>query len=231
MDDYFRRRGDEAYVFLRPTPRINLGASFRSDTHQSLPVVADDTILFFSREPRPNPEVGEGLMRSLLFTARWAHRAPLFPSWNLERDSFLLRTPFGTPYEDAQGARVEATYEIATTGLGGDFAFQRLTSQARASRPVGARQTVTGRVLLGLTRGDPPLQRRFALGGLGTLRGYARKEFPGDNALIATAEWRIETRPRCRPWSRSTTAAARGRTVSAAGGGRATPGSASSGGS
>ncbi len=196
VDEYYRRRGDEAYVFLRPTPRAHLGVSFRSDTHASLPVVADDSILFFERRPRPNPEVGEGRMRSLLFTARWAHRAPLFPAWESERESFLVRTPYGTPFEHAQGERVEATYEVAADGLGSDFSFQRLTGQARASRRVGTRSTVTGRLLAGLTRGAPPLQRRFALGGLGTLRGYALKEFAGEQAVLATAEWMMRTKPR-----------------------------------
>ena len=196
VDEYFRRRGDEAYLFVRPTPRVHLGVGFRSDTHGSLPVVADDSIVFLSRRPRPNPEVGEGLMRSLLFTARWSHHAPLFPSWELERDSFLVRTPYGTPFEHAQGERVEATYEVAADGLGGDFSFQRFTGQARASRSVGARHTVTGRVIVGLTGGTPPLQRRFALGGLGTLRGYALKEFPGAQMALATGEWMTETRPR-----------------------------------
>ncbi len=196
VDDYFRRRGDEAYVFVRPTPQMHFGASFRSDTHGSLPVVADDSILAFSRRPRPNPAVGEGLMRSLLFTGRWSHRAPLFPSWELERDAFLLRSPYGTPFEHAQGARVETTYEVASDALGGDFSFQRLTGNARATRALGVRQTVTARVITGLTRGAPPLQRRFALGGLGTLRGYGLKEFAGSNAVLATAEWMTGTRPR-----------------------------------
>jgi len=196
VDDYYRRRGDEAYVFLRPTPRAHLGVSFRSDTHGSLPVVADDAILVFTRRPRPNPVVGEGRMRSLLFTGRWAHREPLFPSWPDERDSFLLRTPYGTPFEHAQGERVEAAYEVAAHALGSDFSFQRFTGQARASRPVGTRHTATARLIAGLTRGAPPLQRRFALGGLGTLRGYTLKEFTGDHALLATAEWMILTRPR-----------------------------------
>jgi hypothetical protein len=196
VDDYFRRRGDEAYVFLRPTPRAHLGVSFRNDAHDSLPVVADDAIVFFTRRPRPNPEVGEGRMRSLMFTGRWSHQAPLFPDWQSERDSFLLRTPYGTPFEHGQGARLEATYEVAADGLGGDFSFHRFTGQARASRAVGERHTVTGRLITGLTRGSPPLQRRFALGGLGTLRGYALKEFAGEQALLATGEWMIQTRPR-----------------------------------
>ena len=196
VDEYFRRRGDEAYVFLRPTPRAHLGATFRSDSHESLPVVADDSILFFARRPRPNPEVGEGRMRSLLFTARWARRGPLFPSWEDERESFLVRTPYGTPFEHAQGARLEATYEVSADALGGDFSFPGWTGQARASRTVGTRHTLTGRLITGLTRGAPPLQRRFALGGLGTLRGYALKEFAGEQAVLATGEWMILTRPR-----------------------------------
>jgi hemolysin activation/secretion protein len=55
---------------------------------------------------------------------------------------------------------------------------------------------VTGRVLAGLTSGTPPLQKRFGLGGLGTLRGYALKEFEGEQALLATVEWLVATRPR-----------------------------------
>jgi hypothetical protein len=195
-DEYFHRRGDEAYLFLRPTPRAHFGVSYRSDRHESMPVIEDDWIAFFSRSPRPNPPVGEGRMRSLLFTARWAQGAPLFSKWDYEQDSFLLRTVYGTPFEHIQGARVEGTYEIADEGLGGDFSFQRLTGQARASRTVGSRHTVTGRLLAGLTRGTPPLQRRFALGGLGTLRGYALKEFAGEQAALATVEWVVATRPR-----------------------------------
>jgi Omp85 superfamily domain len=195
-DEYFRRRGDEAYLFLRLTPRAHLGVSFRNDTHDSLPVIDDDAILFFTRSPRPNPEVGEGQMRSLLFTARWAQHEALFPKWEYEQDSFLLRTTYGTPFEHAQGARVEGTYEIADEELGSDFSFHRFTGQARASRSVGTRHTVTGRLLAGLTRGAPPLQRRFALGGLGTLRGYALKEFAGEQAALASVEWMVATRPR-----------------------------------
>jgi hypothetical protein len=196
VDDYFRRRGDEAYVFVRPTPRIHLGASFRSDRHQGLPVVADDSIVFFSRRPRPNPPIGEGRMRSLLVTARWSRDAPLFGRWDGERESFLLRSVFGTPFLAAQGARVEATWEVAADALGGDFEFQRFVGHARASRAIGARSVALARVLAGFTGGTPPPQRRFALGGLGTLRGYALKEFQGENMVVATGEWTVDTRPR-----------------------------------
>jgi outer membrane translocation and assembly module TamA len=161
-----------------------------------MPVVADDGIFFFSRRPRPNPEIDEGRMRTLLFTARWSEDAPLFARWIDEQDSFLLRTVYGTPFQYVQGARVEGTYELATDALGGDFSFGRFTGQVRAARMVGARHHVLGRVLGGFTNGDPPLQRRFALGGLGTVRGYSYKQFPGEQMVVATGEWMAATRGR-----------------------------------
>ena len=196
VDDYFRRTGDEAYVFVRPSPRINLGVSFRNDRHQSMPVVADDGIFFFSREPRPNPAIDEGRMRTLLFTARWTKDAPLYARWIDEQDSFLLRTVYGTPFQYVQGARFEGTYELATDALGGDFSFGRFTGQVHAARALGTRHHLLGRVLGGFTNGDPPLQRRFALGGVGTVRGYSYKQFPGEQMVVATGEWMMDTRPR-----------------------------------
>ena len=195
VDDYHRRRGDEAYVFVRPSPRLHLGASYRGDRHQSMAVVADDWIAFIPREPRPNPGIDEGDMRSLLFTARWSKDGPLFARWEDERESFLLRSVFTTPFQAAQGARVEGTYELGD-GLGGDFSFGRFTGHARAARAIGVRHALLGRVLAGLTNGDPPPQRRFAIGGLGTVRGYALKEFAGENMLVVTGEWKTATRPR-----------------------------------
>jgi len=38
--------------------------------------------------------------------------------------------------------------------------------------------------------------RRFALGGLGTVRGYSYKQFPGEQMVVATGEWMTATRGR-----------------------------------
>jgi hemolysin activation/secretion protein len=46
------------------------------------------------------------------------------------------------------------------------------------------------RLLLGLGRDLPP-QRLFALGGMGTLRGYPLKGFRGGNAALGTVEGRL----------------------------------------
>jgi len=196
FEDYYRRRGHEAYAFARATSRFQVGALWRSDDYASLPVTADDQILF-SHERTRNPVVSEGRMRSFLGVARWAWKSELFSSWSEERESFLLRNPYGTPFERDQEARVEASLEVATPGLGGDFDFRRFIGQARAARVFSPRQALLVRGLVGVGSGDVPPQRRFYLGGLGTLRGYSLKQFAGDHVVLTTAEYWLYPRS---PW-------------------------------
>jgi hypothetical protein len=179
--DYYRRRGHEAYGFVRLGSRAHLGLSWRSDDFTSLVEREGET--------RPNPAIDEGLMRSMIATVRWANRGELFATRQRERDSFLLRSLYGTRMEEGQELRAEATFEVASPDLGGDFSFQRFIGNVRGSRDIGSRHSLRARLLLGLSGGTVPLQRRFALGGLGTLRGRDIKLFSGDNAALATFEW------------------------------------------
>ena len=185
-EDYFRRKGYEAYAFARATPRLHVGLGYRHDDHQSMAVKRDDHVFFFARRPRPNPSVDEGQMRSLIVTARLAGQGELFAGWKEERETFLVRNPYGSRFERAQRFRVEGTFE---TTVGGDFSFRRLIGHARGLLDLGSRTSVTARLLAGATGGTPPPQRRFALGGAGTLRGFALKELAGDNMILGTVEW------------------------------------------
>ena len=192
FQDYYRRRGDEAYAFVRPSPHVHLGVSFRSDVYASQPVVSDGTFLI-GGDPPPNPAVAEGLSRSLLVTARWAWKEPLFADWRDERASFLVRDPYGTPFQRAQRLRAEATYEAADEGaLGGAFTFRRFTGQARGAARLSPRNWLMGRLTLGLGSEGLPPQRRFSLGGQGTLRGRPRDDVEGDRMALASAEWQFE---------------------------------------
>lgn len=188
FDDYYRRRGHEAYAFLRPSPRLHLGASFRADRHESLAVEAGD------EDTRPNPPVSAGDMRSVVVSARWAWDDALHSDWPLERNSYLSRTLQGDLFQRDQGVRAEATFEVADAdALGGDFTFHRFVGQLRAAHAISARQTLFGRLLVGRGGGTLPPQRRFSLGGVGTLRGRETKAFAGgDDVLLLTAEHAFE---------------------------------------
>ena len=189
--DVFERRGHEAYVFAHIGVRTQLGISYRSDRYSSLPVTEDGSLLRQDAEPRPNPQVAPGTMGSLILTARWTSQDRLFESPSAERESFLLRSLYGAATGPERGLRLEASYEVAAANaFGGDFDFRRFLGQARGQHDLSATQSLGARLLLGVSGGTLPAQKQLALGGLGTLRGYAFKEFAGDNLHLATAEWR-----------------------------------------
>jgi len=187
FQDYFRRRGHEAYALVKIAPGAHLGLSWRGDTYESLPLETDGSLLF-SGTPRPNPAVDEGRMRSLVATLRWTSSGDLFGDLASERESYLLRSLYGTSFAGRQALRAEASYETSSDVLDSDFSFRRLLVHARGQTRLPRGRGVLG-VLLGLTGGEPPVQKRLALGGRGTLRGYQLKELPGENLAAATLEW------------------------------------------
>ena len=195
FEDYYRRRGHEAFAFTR-VGRLQFGAAWRSEDYRSLPVVADNR-LFFSDERRPNPPVTEGLMRTIAGSVRWAGKGDLYTGWPTERVSLLQRDLFATPFERSQQVRLDATVEVASPGLGGDFSFQRYIGHVRAAHWFSPRSALVLRGLVGIGEGDLPPQRILSLGGMGTLRGYDTKEFTGDHAGLVTAEYWLYPRS---PW-------------------------------
>jgi outer membrane protein insertion porin family len=190
VKDYYRRRGHEAYGFVRLGHRAQLGLTWRSDELFSLDVHSDG-VLFLNKTPEPNQPIDDGTLRSGIVTLRWANRADLFgDSRRREREGFLVRSLYDTRMEQGQEVRAEASFEWADPdALGGDFDFHRFIGSLRAARALNPTHSLRARVLVGVAGGDVPLPRRFFLGGLNTLRGRENKVFGGDNAALATLEW------------------------------------------
>ena len=193
--DYFQRRGHEAYAFWRVSSRAHVGLNARSDDHASLPVTSRAAVFPRKDTPRPNAPVDGGSMRSLIATLRLTSDDTLFTDGGAERESFLLlRSLYGAPLLGV-GIRLDTTFEVADAdALGGDFTFRRFVGDLRYRQPLGRRWAVTGQGLLGLSGGRLPQQKRFALGGVGTLRGFRIKELPGENMGRASLELLREAR-------------------------------------
>jgi len=194
-EDYFRRRGHEAYAFLRPWPRVHFGVSYRRDRFESLPVLANDSVFFFPRTARLNPAVAEGTRNTVLLTARWAAGGPLYATPVAERDSFLVAEPYGDRLRRDQSLRVDGSFETAGETEDGSPSYRRFIGHVRGRRDLSRLFSVYGRVLLGLGSDLPP-QRRFGLGGAGTLRGYSLKGFGGDDLVLGTVEGRLRSASR-----------------------------------
>ncbi len=186
--DYFRRIGHLVFAFTHPRgPGFELGACFRFDHYTSLPVATDDSLIGYS-EPRPNPHIEEGRMRSLVLVAGWVSKGALFPTPTARRRSFLQRNLYQLGVTKPEGVRVEATLEMARPGFGSDYDFTRLIGNVRTHHEPRPRFLLDTRLVAGSTTGTPPSFKRFYLGGVGTLRGYEPKQFDGTEMALYTAE-------------------------------------------
>ncbi len=185
--DYYRRIGHYLFGFLNVRPGLELGASFRLDYYTSLPVVTDDS-LFGHKEPRPNPAIEEGRMRSLVLAAGWASRGALFPTQKAKRNSFVQRNLYQLGVTKPEAVRVEATLEVSRLSWGSDYDFTRLIGNVRTHHERGSHFILDTRFVGGVTEGTPPSFKRFYLGGAGTLRGYEVKQFDGEEMALFTVE-------------------------------------------
>ncbi|MFH1755143.1 MAG: BamA/TamA family outer membrane protein, partial [Candidatus Latescibacterota bacterium] len=142
--DYFWREGFSAQLVYTPYRLFRIAGGFRTDDYTSLVNKASWSL--GSGDFIPNPPVQEGTMRSV----------------------------FGEAQFGSEATHVRVNYETAGEHLaGGDFEFDQLTAQLRQQTYLGRDKRFDMRVKYGTTlSGWLPNQRRYLVGGLGTVRGY-----------------------------------------------------------
>lgn len=74
---------------------------------------------------------------------------------------------------------------------GSDFQFTRFIAEAEYVVPLGNRQTLHLRGMLGAGSDALPISEQFWLGGYDLLRGYSQDEFHGTRALAGSVEYRL----------------------------------------
>ena len=194
--DFYRRFGHEAFAYGKIGARTQAGLLFRSDDYRSVPVVTKDPPIATDSKYY-NPPIPEGRMSSFVATVRWVSTGMLYQNQESEGRALFQPSFYGTDWARKPAAlRLDATLEVSRPGLGSDFDFTRFIARLRWHREVGAKNAVDGRVLGGLTGGDPPLEKLFALGGLNTLRGYEFKRIQGERMALVNLEWAFCPAPR-----------------------------------
>jgi hypothetical protein len=190
--DYYRRRGTQVHAAYRPHPDHEIITTFRWDRHEPL-VNSTDFSFFRDDHPyRPNTPIESGKVRSLVLGYSWDSRGQSEPGPDRSYSQHLLDDLYRTVKRQASGARVDWTSEIAGHGFGGDREFDRHILNARAYVPMTRRQSVAGRMLLGFSGGTLPVEREFAIGGIGSVHGYAFKEARGRGLALFNAEYRLD---------------------------------------
>jgi outer membrane protein assembly factor BamA len=191
--DYYNRRGVQAHAALRVTPQHEILAAFRHEHHD--PLLNETNYSFFRDEAtyRENAAVDAGVLRALVlgyaFDSRTFERASLGRTYRRHQRDDL----FGSRGGVLPGYRIEWTSEIASPGaFGGDFDFGRHIFNARAYTQPSPHQYVNARFLGGFSNGTLPAQRVFALGGIGSVRGYRFKEARGEGMALVNLEYKVD---------------------------------------
>ena len=188
--DYYRRKGYQIHAAVRPVANHEVLVAWRSDEHLAL---ANETDYGFFRDDhafRPNPAAREGDLRSVLLAWTFDTRG-LARDRPAERFRRHLRDDLsGTRAERDHGARIEWTSELAPAALDHDFDFTRHIVSARAWLRTSPGRWWSARAIAGAAEGTLPPQRIFALGGIGSVHGYAFKEAAGERMLLLNAEFR-----------------------------------------
>jgi len=177
--DYYRREGFSAELIYTPHRFVRLVGGFRTEDYSSMERNASWSLA--GGDFLPNPPVQEG----------------------------TLRSAFGEMQIGSDLTHLRVSYETCGDGVaGGDYEFEQLTAQIRERTYLGRDKRFDMRVKYGTAlSGRLPNQRRYVVGGLGTVRGYDYQSllitsagdtsttavpfFGGQQMLLANAELKL----------------------------------------
>jgi outer membrane protein assembly factor BamA len=97
-------------------------------------------------------------------------------------------------YRTQRGGYARVAVGVAGSALGSDFAYRRLTADARAYRSVGHGIVLAGQAIVDATDGTVPFERLPRLGGQNVLRGYTEPRFRDGAMGAVQAEVRAPLR-------------------------------------
>jgi outer membrane protein assembly factor BamA len=197
--DYYRRRGLQMNAALRIHPQAEVLFAWRGERHENL-LVESDFSLWNGDEPfRPNVAVRDGKLNAIVIGA--AVNAQSFDRESLDASyrRHQLENPFGDRLNEPEGHHLPAsmwqldwTSEFATPGaFNSDFDFTRHIISGRGRLFVSPHQEFSARLIGGWSEGSLPPQRRFAIGGIGSVHGYAFKESVGDTLALLNVEYAL----------------------------------------
>jgi surface antigen Omp85-like protein/surface antigen-like variable number repeat protein len=190
--DYYRRQGVQAHVAIRPHMTQEFLVSWRRDTHEPLGNATNFSFFRDSHTFRANTRITGGDLRAFVFAYTADSRGLARDGIEAAFERHLADDLFRGSRRQANGWRVDWTSEIAGHGTGGTYRFDRHILNARAYIPLSPRQSIAARGLAGVSGGTLPDERRFALGGVGTVHGYGFKEAIGERMQLVNAEYRLD---------------------------------------
>jgi hypothetical protein len=192
--DFFGRHGGRVYASAFRSDYASITAGYSSERWSSRRAREVWTLFRGDESWRPNPRINDGLAHvfdlSFRFDTRNQERRP-WAGWYVNAD-----------YEYGSG-----NFELAGTALGPDdvstdvehLQYGRMFLDLRRYNRISPRRQINARLVLGgWLHGDMlPLERRFSVGGVGTLPGfdYKRVGIGPDVGQCSTRDEQVPGRP------------------------------------
>ena len=163
--DYYEAQGGSVYGRLGLPHSVTLRAGFRMEEHRSLQ--RRTTWALFGGGLPTNPLIDDGRLHSAVVSIT------------------------GGSVDDFDGLPTGYAFRVEAElgdGLGGDFAFNRYLADGRLYLPMTNDTRFNLRLRGGYATTETPLQKRFTLGGVGSIRGFDQNTFGGTRMLLGNAE-------------------------------------------
>ena len=189
--DYYRRRGEQVFTVFRMGPNNELSAMARWDRHEPLANTTDFSLFRDEATYRPNLPVTDQHVNALVLGYSFDTRPMTGAGEAATYERHLKDNLFGHGLRQRPGFRLDWTSEIAGHGLKGDAEFARHIVNARGYIGMGSHTLLSLRGLFGGSSGTVPVERLFAIGGIGSVHGYAFKEATGTGLALMNAEYRV----------------------------------------
>ena len=165
--DYYRKSGSSVYGIQNIGRLLNIEGGYVEEKHTDMSVEKDWSFFRQSKAFRDNPAVTEGIYKNTYLVVRTGSSRAL-RNWDAE-----IRAEWNsTLFNDEMPS------------------YERYIISVSRYQPLGRNDDLNFRVRYGTTNGSVPLQKKFDLGGIGSLRGYEYKEFQdGDKMAMLNVEY------------------------------------------
>lgn len=185
FQDFYQRKGYSFYLKQNITNAFQVSAEYRVDELENMKRETQWAIFGGHKKFKPNPLIDEmeefkSVVAKLSLDTRNHHKHPT-QGWLIQFEGLFA------------GPNLDNDAMIASTGEVVDF--DRYVLDIRRYQPLAFGENLDIRLRAGTARGKLPLQYRFDMGGLSSLRGFDYKYFKnGDRLLLANVEYNIHGR-------------------------------------
>jgi outer membrane protein assembly factor BamA len=189
--DYYRRRGGQVFGALRAGEHNEVSLMARWDRHEPVPNATSYSFFRDDAEFRPALPIVDQQVNAFVVGYTFDTR-PLTGAGN--RATYVRHLKdnlYGSRARQYPGLRIDWTSEIAGRALKGDARYDRHILHARGHLPLSRWMTLSLRGLFGFSNGTLPVERVFAIGGIGSVHGYSFKEAAGTGMSLINAEYRL----------------------------------------